>query len=123
MGTNRHHLYVDATYPVLKSKIAGVELNPSSLYVLNVVDHIRLGERIHFDMGAGLYFSGGSNTSGGQSNKETSTSSGFFLGLSLDFLSLSGWLFSPRVRYHAYHLNGNWNEFALGGMNVYFSLF
>ncbi len=123
MDADRHHFYVDATYPVLKTKVAGAEWGPSSLYVLNIVDHIQMGERIHFDVGGGLYIPSGSDQSNGQSNSEPGTRAGFFLGLSIDFFSLSGWLFSPRVRYHAYNSTGDWNEFAVGGLNVYFSIF
>lgn len=123
MHADRHAFFADITYPILRTDLSETNHTKSTLYSLNIVDHIRMGQMIHFDIGGGLYFSKGSITANGQSVEESKSCIGFFLGLSLDFISTSGWLFSPMVRVHMYKPYDEWNEFIVCGMNVRFSIF
>lgn len=123
MHADRHAFFADFTYPILRTDQSGASHKKSTLYFLNVVDHIRMGRRIHFDVGGGLYFSKDPITANNQSVEESKSCIGFFLGLSLDFFSTSGWLFSPMVRVHMYKPYDDWNEFIICGMNLRFSVF
>ena len=118
-----HSFFVEVSYPLLKNKFAGTNDIESSMVLVHISDHIRLGNRIHWDVGGGLYYSKMSVNLNGQSIDESESYSGFFVGLSVDFTNPSRFTFSPAIRYHAYKTEINWNEFIISGINVYFSIF
>ena len=116
-----HSIFVDAAYPILKMMPNGTVDTKSSLYLVHLVDHIRMRNRIHWDVGGGIYYLSWSVA--GQDAKESELYTGFFIGFSVDFTGSSGITFSPTIRYHAYKVETDWFEFIVGGMNVYFSVF
>ena len=123
MDVRPHSIFIDATYPILNENLANTSNIKSSLYLLHLLDSIQVGQRIHFDVGGGIYYSSVSGGMNGQLMKESEPYFGFFLGLSMDFIGALGWTFCPLVRYHTYKVETDWNEFLVGGMNVYFSIF
>lgn len=118
-----HSFFVEVSYPLLKNKYAGTNDIESTMILVHISDHIRLGNRIHWDVGGGLYYSQMSVNMNGQSIDKSESYTGFFVGLSVDFTNASRFIFSPALRYHAYKTEINWNEFIISGVNVYFSLF
>jgi len=123
LTAGRHTFTLDGTCPVLRTASVWSGDVESSLYMVHLVDHIRSGYRIHWDIGGGIYYSRWSAMVNGQTIKSTDSYTGFFVGLSVDFGGSSWGVFSPMVRYHAYKVEEDWYEFVIGGVNVYFSVF
>lgn len=123
LAAGRHTFTLDGTCPVLRTASVGSGDVESSLYMVHLVDHIRSGYRIHWDIGGGIYYSRWSATVNRQTIKSTDSYTGFFVGFSVDFGGSSWGTFSPMVRYHAYKAEEDWYEFVIGGVNVYFSVF
>jgi len=119
-GFGSHSIFIDGQYPILKSKDS-VDLN-FSMMLVHLVDHIRIGEWIHFDIGGGLYsFTTESNIQN-QSISTTSSNRGFFIGFSIDIDIFKQVTYSPNIRYHVYENSGQWNEFVITGISVNFPI-
>jgi hypothetical protein len=114
-----HSFFINATVPLLKMAPDRNMYLETNMFFLNVVDHIRVGKRIHFDVGGGLYYYKWENPTTGESGSDSYT--GFSLGLSLDFFSPIGITLSPMIRCHTYLQDDEWREFIVGGMNLSYS--
>ncbi len=114
-----HSIFVDITYPFLKMPTDRTSNIETSLFLAHLVDHIRMGNRIHFDVGGGLYYSKWEDSVSGEIGSNSNP--GFFMGFSLDFFNPIGLTFTPMIRYHNYHQESNWIEFVVGGLNLSYS--
>jgi hypothetical protein len=114
-----HSFFVDINYPIFKQSTNVDNEQTTSLILAHLVDHIRVGGRIHFDLGGGAYYKSTKEIATGITG--TGTYLGFFVGFSMDFFSQAGLTFSPMLRYHTYHEGIRWNEFVIGGVNVAYS--
>jgi len=112
-----HGFMIDFTYPFLSKKSSEAS---SLLFILQFFDHMRLGERAHYDFGLGLYFSSSEIKS--TDIKNSGTYFGFSMGFSLNAFMLNKIAFTPAIRCHTYKADETWNVFALFDINGHFSI-
>lgn len=117
-----HGFMIDFTVPFLLKKSSEVT---SSLFILQFFDHMRLGERTHYDFGLGLYFSSTQikSTDTETDIKNSGAYFGFSMGISLNAFILNKIAFTPAIRCHTYKADETWNVFALFDINGHFSIF
>ena len=118
-----HHFFLEATYAAQVLKPVLRERMKSSLVLLNLIDHIQVAERIHFDFGGGVYYTKTIVTESGNSMEDSGFHAGFSVGISMDIAGIQGLNYCPSVRYHMYRDEGEWIEFVLGGITVTYALF
>ncbi len=123
IGLYNHSFYVDVSYPLMEFQPELSNTIQSSLLILQLSDRIRVWDRIYYNIGFGFYRSTLSGNVTGIAFNETQSYSGFFVGLSMDLLNSSFMTIAPSIRMHTYNIEGDWAEFVVGGVNVYFSVF
>ncbi|MBN2029925.1 hypothetical protein JW824_06730 [bacterium] len=123
IGMKNHSLYMDVSYPLMKFQLGLPNDIKSSLLIIQLSDRIRVWDRVYYNIGYGFYRSTLSGNIAGIAFNETRSYGGFFIGLSLDLIVSPIMTIAPTIRMHTYNIEGNWAEFVVGGVNVYFSVF
>jgi len=118
----RHALYLDILYPFFQSRDTFSDIK-QTLFMIYVTEHIRLRDRMYYQVGAGFNFAGTSVTDQSGTRNINDTHMGFFLGTDLEVYRSSGWTAAPSVRLYAYKSDTGWHEFATAGLNINFRLF
>ena len=120
---NAHSFYIDLHYPLFKMESVLPSSITYSLLMIQLIDRVRIMDRVYYEVGGGLYRLSLSGNISGMTLDETRSYSGFFVGLSLDLFRSNTMTFTPTIRMHTYSVEKNWVEFVVGGVNVYFSVF
>ncbi len=120
LGTwSRHTLQAEVACPILKMQAADALLKPS-MFLLHLVDRIRIGDCIHWDVGAGVAIAKLDAGIAGQTISESRSDFGLCVGFSADFPQRSGWTLIPFIRVHAFKSELYWSECAVAGFFIAF---
>ncbi|HHS12297.1 MAG TPA: hypothetical protein ENN03_00850 [bacterium] len=124
LQAGRHGLRVEAAYPFLTLKTPGALDIQTTLITLHLVNHIRMGEQGHYDIGGGLYYFHARAVINGESITESDPFWGFFFGYSIDIPVVNGFAAAPYFRIHVYQQEiapgtKEWSGFMTGGVTVH----
>ncbi len=117
-----HSFFADVDYPILNVKSSLNNVSSPSLWSLHIRDHIRVINRIYYDMGVGLYSAKVPETDSSSESEASTSKMGFLLGLSVDLQDLVSVPMMPFVQCHMYSNDSEWQLFAIAGISFFLSV-
>ena len=116
---NVHTLYADINYVYLLNANNTNTTIGSALYHVHIFDRIRTGDRIFYEIGAGVYYFRYPDMNPNISKFNI----GLFYGLSLDITRTDKYTLSPSVRAYTFRQESGWYVFGGLYLNVSFKLY
>jgi len=114
-----HTLYIDLNYVYILDAMTIDDPVGSALYHVHICDRLRTGDRIFYEIGAGIYYFRHPD----MNPNAVKFNLGLFYGLSLDLTRTDQFTLSPSIRAYTFRKETRWYVFAGLDLNVSFKLY